>query len=111
MIVEYTRYRITQERQRAFEQAYQSAQQYLQASPHCLRYELSHCTEEPERYVLRIEWVSEERHLQGFRKEPNFKSFFALVQPYFSNIEEMQHYQLTGVLGKGSAGGAKTSVA
>jgi hemoglobin len=111
MIVEYTRYRITQERQKAFEQAYQSAQQYLQASPHCLRYELTHCTEEPERYVLRIEWVSEERHLQGFRKEPNFQSFFALVKPYFSNIEEMQHYELTEVVGNGSASDEKKSVA
>ena len=103
MIVEYTRYRISQDRASAFEQAYRSAQRYLRASPHCLSYELSHCTEEPERYVLRIEWVSEEEHLQGFRKQPDFKSFFALVQPFIPNLEEMQHYELTEVLGGGGA--------
>src|SRR5215469_2032667 len=105
MTVEYTRYRITKEQQPAFEKAYQSARQYLEMSPHCIGYELTHCTEEPERYVLRIEWVSAEEHLKSFRNEPNFKSFLGLVQPFIPNIEEMQHYDLTNVVGKG---GAKT---
>jgi hemoglobin len=103
MTAEYTRYRIKQDRLAAFEEAYRSAQQYLQASPHCINYELSHCTEDPELFVLRIEWVSVEEHLQGFRKEPNFKDFFALVQPFVHNIEEMQHYALTEVVGRGAA--------
>src|SRR5262245_18583632 len=103
MIVEYTRYRISQDRQAAFEQAYGSAQQHLKASLHCFSYELTHCAEEPDRYVLRIEWVSLEEHLQGFRRESSFRSFFSLVQPYISNIEEMQHYQMTAVRGSGGA--------
>jgi quinol monooxygenase YgiN len=101
--VEYTRYRIRKDQQEAFEEAYRGARQYLQASPHCVSYELSHCTEEPERYVLRIEWVSAEEHLQGFRHEPGFKNFFSLVQPFIANIEEMQHYELTEVVGNGGA--------
>lgn len=111
MVVEYTRYRIASERQQAFEEAYKGAQAYLKASPNCVNYELSHCTEEPERYVLRIEWLSVERHLKGFRQEPNFKKFFELVQPFLSSIEEMQHYELTGLLGNGAARDEKESVA
>jgi len=111
MVVEYTRYRIGKERQEAFEEAYKSAQVYLKASPNCVNYELSHCTEEPERYVLRIEWVSIERHLKGFRQEPNFKKFFELVQPFTSSIEEMQHYELTDVVGNGAARDEKKSAA
>jgi heme-degrading monooxygenase HmoA len=97
MIVEYTRYRIPDERREAFVEAYRQAAAYLKSSPHCLAYELTHCLEEKDRYVLRIEWKSEEEHLQGFRKEPGFMDFFHLVQPYVSNIEEMQHYELTDV--------------
>lgn len=97
MIVEYTRYRIAQERRDAFVKAYQEASSYLKNSPHCLAYELTHCTEEPDRFMLRIEWKSAEEHLQGFRKEPGFKNFFQLVQPYVRDIEEMQHYELTGI--------------
>jgi len=101
MIVEYTRYKISADHQAAFEQAYLGAQQHLKESPHCVSYELTHCEEEPERYVLRIEWVSKEEHLQGFRREPGFRSFVALVQPFLSSIEEMQHYKLTEVSGRG----------
>ena len=97
MIGEYTRYRIPEDRQEAFVKAYEKAAAYLKSSAHCLAYELTHCEEEKDRYILRIEWKSTEEHLQGFRKEAGFKDFFQLVQPYISNIEEMQHYGITQV--------------
>ncbi|MGH9847925.1 MAG: antibiotic biosynthesis monooxygenase family protein [Blastocatellia bacterium] len=58
MIVEYIRYTIPLERGAEFESAYAQAQTSLDASPQCLSYELSRCTEEPSSYVLRIEWES-----------------------------------------------------
>jgi hypothetical protein len=39
------------------------------------------------------EWDSVEGHEQGFRRSPEFRDFFALVQPFFNDIEEMRHYQ------------------
>lgn len=98
MIVEYTRYRISEERRDQFVKAYEKAAEYLKSSPHCVAYELTHCTEEPDRYILRIEWKSTEEHLQGFRKEAGFKDFFQLVQPFYNDIEEMKHYELTSVV-------------
>ena len=98
MIVEYTRYRISEDRREAFVEAYEKAAKYLASSPACLAYELTHCTEEGDRYVLRIEWKLTEEHLQGFRKEPGFQEFFQLVKPFFHDIEEMQHYELTSVV-------------
>jgi len=98
MIVEYTRYRIAGDRSAAFLEAYQDAARFLQESPHCISFELTHCVEEKDRFILRIEWKSTEEHLQGFRKSPGFKEFYRLVQPFFNNIEEMQHYELTDVV-------------
>ena len=80
-----------------FEKAYGAASEYIKSPPHGLGYELTHCMEEPDRFILRIEWKSVEEHLQGFRKEENFKNFFRLVQPFIANIEEMQHYERTPV--------------
>jgi quinol monooxygenase YgiN len=97
MIVEYTRYKIDPERHDRFEMAYKSAAESLEASSHCLAYELSHCTEDPDYYTLRIEWDSEEGHLEGFRTSPEFKTFFAAVQPYVKDIQEMRHYQVITV--------------
>jgi hypothetical protein len=57
--------------------------------------------EEPDRFILRIEWKSTEEHLQGFRKEPGSKDFYRLVQPFFHDIEEKQYYELTGVVNRG----------
>ena len=100
MIVEYTRYKIEAARREPFKAAYQEAAESLQASPHCQFYELSHCVEDPDYYVLRIEWDSEEGHLQGFRSSPEFQPFFTAVRPYVTDIQEMRHYQLTPIVSR-----------
>ena len=100
MVVEYIRYQIPEERHNAFEGAYRSAQVALAASPHCRSYELSRCVEDPTSYVLRIEWDSLDGHLQGFRRSPDFRTFFQAVQPYVNAIAEMRHYEVTGVNGR-----------
>jgi quinol monooxygenase YgiN len=99
MIVEYIRYKIPQEKQKQFETAYENAAVPLNASPHCLKYELSHCAEQPDLYILRIEWDSHDGHMKGFRSSPEFRKFFELIKPFFDNIEEMRHYELTRVTG------------
>jgi quinol monooxygenase YgiN len=97
MIVEYVRYRIEPARAVAFLAAYETAAESLRASPHCLGYELSQCTEARDAHVLRILWDSAEGHLQGFRKSAPFEAFFAAIRPYVSDIDEMRHYELTKV--------------
>jgi quinol monooxygenase YgiN len=95
MIVEYIRYQIPQDEAPAFEDAYRSAAASLEASPHCDRYEVTRCSEEPAAYTVRIEWDSAEGHLKGFRGSPEFGSFLAAVRPYIDKIEEMRHYDVT----------------
>jgi quinol monooxygenase YgiN len=105
MIVEYIRYTIPAEQHAAFVRAYEQAREPLDASPNCLGYELARCVDEPDVYVLRIEWDSAEGHLRGFRGSPGFRAFFAAVGPYVGNIVEMRHYELTDVVsaGRGSS--------
>ncbi|MFI9201247.1 putative quinol monooxygenase [Streptomyces sp. NPDC053048] len=101
MTVEYIRYRIADpERRTAFEKAYAAAAEHLYAAPQCLAYELSRGVEEPECYVLRIEWSSVEDHERGFRRGPHFPPFFAAVEPYTGDIEEMKHYERALVVDK-----------
>jgi quinol monooxygenase YgiN len=95
MIVEYIRYKIDPDHTGEFEDAYRRAGALLDASPHCLRWEAARCVDEPEKQIVRIEWDSAEGHLQGFRQSEDFKPFLALTQPFYKNIEEMTHYQVT----------------
>ena len=105
MSVEIIRYRIPPGQDAAFEAAYAEAQRHLAASPVCRRYELLRCEEEPDRYLLRIEWTSTADHLQRFRRSAAFPAFLAAVRPFIPAIEEMQHYAPTAVAGVGGAAG------
>lgn len=93
MVIEIIRYTIDNGQESAFEEAYGQASKYLEESLHCLSYQATRCVEEPNRYIVRIEWDSMDGHLKGFRQSPEFRQFFALVRPYFNSIDEMQHYQ------------------
>ncbi|WP_233840409.1 antibiotic biosynthesis monooxygenase family protein [Dyella sp. 2HG41-7] len=97
MIVEYIRYTIPSAQADRFELDYAEAARSLDASTHCLGYELTRCLNESSSYILRIEWTSEEGHMQGFRRSVEFGAFFAAIKPYVDMIEEMRHYQLTTV--------------
>ncbi|MFB9238774.1 putative quinol monooxygenase [Plantactinospora siamensis] len=108
MVIEYIRYKLQPERLDGFEAAYARAAVALRAAPQCVDYELLRSTEDPSRYVLRIEWTSAEEHLRGFRSGPHFAEFFAEIRPYLPDIEEMTHYAPTPVAGPG--GGAINSV-
>ncbi len=94
MIVEYIRYTIPEDRSPAFEAAYTEARSSLDESSQCLGYELTRCVEAPTSYILRIEWDSLEGHESGFRQSAEFRRFFQYVRPFFSDIEEMRHYNV-----------------
>lgn len=94
MIVEYIRYTVPQDRAPEFEDAYRRASRVLAADAHCLGHEVARGIEEPEHFVVRLEWDSLEGHEQGFRASPGFREFFSAVQPFFNQIEEMKHYDV-----------------
>ena len=95
MIVEYIRYTIDPGRTGEFDDAYQRAGALLDASPHCLRWEAARRADEPAKQIVRIEWDSAEGHLQGFRQSADFKPFVEATKPFFGDIEEMTHYDVT----------------
>ena len=94
MVIEYIRYQVPAASHAEFLEAYRAAGEDLTASAHCVRHEISQGIEEPDNFIVRIEWNSIEAHEQGFRNSTEFRSFFAKVKPYFTNIREMKHYQL-----------------
>jgi quinol monooxygenase YgiN len=97
MVIEYVRYKIPADQADQFIAAYATAGEVLRKSSHCLGFELSRCTEEPTSFILRIEWDSVEGHMEGFRKSPEFREFFASVRPFVGQLEEMRHYGRTVV--------------
>lgn len=93
--VEIIRYNVAEDEKANFEDAYLKAGTVLKNSPFCLGYEIIRGVDEKQHYIVRIHWTSVYDHLNGFRKSKEFASFFALVKPFYNNIEEMKHYELT----------------
>jgi quinol monooxygenase YgiN len=94
VVLEYIRYVIPDADAQRFEDAYRVAGQVLDNDTHCVGYEVARGVEEPEHFVVRIEWDSVEGHEQGFRASPGFPAFFAAVKPFVSEIKEMKHYEV-----------------
>ena len=92
MIVEYLRYKIDAVRQPQFIADYKAASEPLLSSRYAMSFDMCQCVDEPEQFVLRIEWTSAEDHLEGFRNSQDFRDFFVHIRPYVKDILEMRHY-------------------
>ncbi|MDJ0992514.1 MAG: antibiotic biosynthesis monooxygenase family protein [Dinoroseobacter sp.] len=93
MIVEYLRYQIDSARRQKFISDYRAAAEPLLASPFAISFDICQCVEEPDQFVLRIEWTSADDHLEKFRSSPEFRAFFGHIRPYLNDITEMRHYE------------------
>ena len=93
LVVEYLRYRIASDGTDQFIKDYRAASRELMASPYALSFEMCQCVDEPEQFILRIEWTSADDHLKRFRGSDTFKAFFAHVRTHVGGIEEMRHYK------------------
>lgn len=96
--VEIIRYAVPEDQRNNFEKAYADAGAILQSSPYCLGYEVVRGVDEAQHYIVRIHWTSVDDHLNRFRKSKEFASFFSLVKPFYSYIEEMKHYEITSTV-------------
>lgn len=98
MITEIVRYTIDPAEAPHFEAAYRAAAEVLRSSGFCLGCEIIRGVEHPENWIVILRWESVDAHLNGFRKSPSFKTFVALVRPYFESIQEMDHYTTTATV-------------
>jgi quinol monooxygenase YgiN len=92
VITEYIRYTIPINLQPDFVRDYVAAKEPLLRSPHALNFEISRCSDDDSKFIVRIEWTSAEDHLVKFRNSNEFQDFFQRIKPYVGMIDEMRHY-------------------
>ncbi|MGA2188316.1 MAG: antibiotic biosynthesis monooxygenase [Steroidobacteraceae bacterium] len=93
MIVELAQLTITPGRELEFEAAFMDAVKWAAGSKGYLAHELRRSVENPNRYMLRIEWETLEAHTTGFRGSPAFGQWRAGVGPFFAAAPVVEHYQ------------------
>ena len=93
MIVEYVRYDLPAGQRAAFEAAYGRVGGLLEASPHCLGWEIRRGIEDPGQYVIRIEWDSVDGHMLGFRESEPFQAFYKELSAFADFRLQMSHFE------------------
>src|SRR5215831_18485828 len=95
MVVQYTRYTIDENRRQAFISAHREASRHLQFR--CIRFELTHCTDQSEWYTLRIEWESREDLLR-FANGTAGDAFCQALHGFGCDVQEQRQWGLTDVV-------------
>src|SRR5687767_13371865 len=72
----------------------ESAVKYISKTEGYIRHELQRSTEDPNRYLLLIQWETVEAHTINFREGPNFEKHRALISPTFAKPPFVQHFEL-----------------
>ena len=83
-----------------FEEAMGQARSVIAASPGFLSLGLHRGVEEPDRYVLLVEWETLEDHTEGFRQSEAFGAWRALIGPYFESPPVVDHMVKVEVPGR-----------
>ncbi|HLX78798.1 MAG TPA: antibiotic biosynthesis monooxygenase family protein [Acidimicrobiales bacterium] len=96
MIVEQAVITVAEGKEESFETAFAEAKSVMASSPGCQSVQLYRCIEEPERFLLFVEWDSVEAHMEGFRKSAAFDEWREIVGPYFAYLSDMSHYRPVG---------------
>jgi heme-degrading monooxygenase HmoA len=76
-----------------FEATFELAKSIIAGSPGFRSLRLERCLEQPDRYVLLVEWDSVEAHEVGFRQSPAYEEWRNLLHHFYPSRPTIQHYQ------------------
>jgi heme-degrading monooxygenase HmoA len=93
MILEHAVLDVRQGSSAQYETAFAQAKAIIAASPGFRSLRLERCLEQPDRYVLLVEWDSVEAHEEGFRKSPAFEEWRDLLHRFYPTRPTVQHFE------------------
>ena len=76
-----------------FEQDFILAGQYISAIPGYIKHNLSRCLEQPNKYILQVEWEKLEDHTVGFRSSPQYLEWKKLLHHYYDPFPTVEHFK------------------
>jgi len=76
----------------AFETAFAQAQTIIASLPGYINHQLQKCVENPQRYILLVNWQTLEDHTQGFRGSPQYQEWKVLLHHFYDPFPLVEHY-------------------
>lgn len=76
----------------AFKAALSEAMPLIRRQPGCRSAEVRPCLENPQRYLLMVNWASVAAHEEGFRRSEDYRRWRALLHGFYEPFPLVEHY-------------------
>ena len=92
MIMELAILNIRKGQSQEFEDAFRVASTLISTTKGYIRHGLHRSVEEPDRYVLLVEWDTLEAHTVRFRQSEVYKEWKALLHRFYEPFPNVEHF-------------------
>ncbi len=93
MILEVAILDVKPQQTTAFETDFAKAAKIILSMDGYLDHQLKRCIEQPNRYILLVNWRSLEAHTEGFRTSAAYQQWKSLLHHYYDPFPTVEHYR------------------
>jgi heme-degrading monooxygenase HmoA len=93
MILEAVILNVIPGKETQFEKDFTTAGQYISVIKGYIKHSLSKCIEQPNQYLLLVEWETLEDHTVGFRQSAEYLDWKKLLHHYYDPFPVVAHYE------------------
>ncbi len=76
-----------------FETAFEEAQKIISSMNGYVSHQLQKCIENPNRYILLVNWQTLEDHTKGFRESDEYQKWRAMLHHFYDPFPIVEHYE------------------
>jgi heme-degrading monooxygenase HmoA len=76
-----------------FEAAFANAQEIISSMNGYTSHQLQKCLENPDRYILLVNWQTLEDHTRGFRESDEYQEWRAKLHHFYAPFPTVEHYE------------------
>jgi heme-degrading monooxygenase HmoA len=76
----------------AFQEAFGQARPLIESRPGFVSLRLERCLEDPNRYLLLVEWARLEDHTEGFRGSAEYETWRGLLHHFYDPHPVVEHF-------------------
>jgi heme-degrading monooxygenase HmoA len=92
MVLEHALLDVIPDHESEFEDSFSRAKLIISSMPGFQSLRLSRCIEQPNRYLLLVEWDRLEDHTEGFRGSPEYEQWRELLHHFYDPFPTVEHY-------------------
>jgi heme-degrading monooxygenase HmoA len=76
-----------------FESVFEKAQKIISSVNGYVSHQLQKCIENPNRYILLVNWQTLEDHTKGFRESDEYQEWRAMLHHFYDPFPIVEHYE------------------